>query len=672
MRSNTVTNGSSAAADFVAPSSPPPPRPKSPKPTRVVSSPPVPSSPTLGTRYRNLLACFDGRSSVVQSLLERCRDPEKGFPRNVHRCGELLVSNSFIAKECVVWLIKNGFCVSAPESAKIFSAMVADDILFEVHKEPQLSHCVFRFRTEDSVPVTTAALVAASEPVVVAPSASPPPGPLTSTNQALSSSNGAVPASSPKPSHAPSAPVLSSTASPLETSFQNLLKLGNRPNRRHLYRGPAAPLGEWISLSPMRSMSTLREAEWAPIVCGGCGAQNGTGSRQCTKCGVHLFRNPNGKPLRLLIKLLNGFNYELGCRLVCSSVQALDNELQVDDWRVDFPLYTERMRHVPHDVFVGHPDAGPLLCCCEKFDNLEEARTARMIIYTDRGVDVACVVGTDSRDLSERLKIVSRVLDTVGSPSLHVVTNARIQDELVEVERKFMQRTYKFGVLLMKEGQTKEEEFYANCEGSRHYEDFLSLIGKRVVLAEHKGFRGGLECKGHNSTGTHSVYEKLTFNEEGTLVLDPSFSGSVIEVMFHVATMLPFTDEQQLQRKRHVGNDVVVVIFREENARSTTFDPNTMRSQFNHVFVVVTPSRISPTTGECTHYHIQIANRPGVKPSRPFLPIPSVFKRNELFKLMFLIKLINAERAAMYAKDFAVRLARTRREVLADLQKRFY
>lgn len=33
--------------------------------------------------------------------------------------------------------------------------------------------------------------------------------------------------------------------------------------------------------------------------------------------------------------------------------------------------------------------------------------------------------------------------------------------------------------------------------------------------------------------------------------------------MFHVSTMLPFTvgDTQQLQRKRHIGNDIVAIIF---------------------------------------------------------------------------------------------------------------
>jgi RAP1 GTPase activating protein 1 len=35
--------------------------------------------------------------------------------------------------------------------------------------------------------------------------------------------------------------------------------------------------------------------------------------------------------------------------------------------------------------------------------------------------------------------------------------------------------------------------------------------------------------------------------------------------MFHVATYIPFTpeDRQQVERKRHLGNDIVVIVFRD-------------------------------------------------------------------------------------------------------------
>lgn len=51
--------------------------------------------------------------------------------------------------------------------------------------------------------------------------------------------------------------------------------------------------------------------------------------------------------------------------------------------------------------------------------------------------------------------------------------------------------------------------------------------------------------------------------------------------MFHVSTLLPFfpDDPQQVERKRHLGNDVVIVIFMD--APSEPFSPTIIRSQFN-------------------------------------------------------------------------------------------
>jgi hypothetical protein len=56
--------------------------------------------------------------------------------------------------------------------------------------------------------------------------------------------------------------------------------------------------------------------------------------------------------------------------------------------------------------------------------------------------------------------------------------------------------------------------------------------------------------------------------------------------MYHVSTLLPFSkeDPQQIQRKRHIGNDIVSVIFVDGVA---PFNPKTIKSQFLHVWIVV-------------------------------------------------------------------------------------
>lgn len=70
-----------------------------------------------------------------------------------------------------------------------------------------------------------------------------------------------------------------------------------------------------------------------------------------------------------------------------------------------------------------------------------------------------------------------------------------------------------------------------------------------------------------DATGTHSIFSTI----------------EDISIMFHVATMLPLDvkdqDQPILERKRHIGNDVVVLIFKDGH---TPIDPSTaFRSQFN-------------------------------------------------------------------------------------------
>lgn len=56
--------------------------------------------------------------------------------------------------------------------------------------------------------------------------------------------------------------------------------------------------------------------------------------------------------------------------------------------------------------------------------------------------------------------------------------------------------------------------------------------------------------------------------------------------MFHVSTQLPYErhDPQKLQRKRHIGNDIVCVVFLE--ADNTSFSPACIKSHFLHTFIL--------------------------------------------------------------------------------------
>ena len=135
---------------------------------------------------------------------------------------------------------------------------------------------------------------------------------------------------------------------------------------------------------------------------------------------------------------------------------------------------------------------------------------------------------------------------------------------------------FKFGVLHQRARQVTEEQLFGNRQMTPAFQEFLDLLGRKIDLKDHKGYRGGLDTR-HGQTGDTAVYEV--------------FRGR--EVLFHVASLLPYSpgDAQQLQRKRHIGNDIVAIVFQEE---PTPFSPDMIASHFLHAFVVVQP--VEPCT----------------------------------------------------------------------------
>ena len=132
--------------------------------------------------------------------------------------------------------------------------------------------------------------------------------------------------------------------------------------------------------------------------------------------------------------------------------------------------------------------------------------------------------------------------------------------------------------------------------------------------------------------------------------------------MYHVATLLPFsdTDAQQLQRKRHIGNDIVSIVFQEAN---TPFSPDMVTSHFLHAYIVVQPE---PSDSD-NLYRVSVTARSDVPYFGPSLPSPPVFRRGPQFRDWLLNKLINAETACYKAEKFSKLEQRTRATLLNNL-----
>ncbi|XP_031828343.1 uncharacterized protein LOC116425156 isoform X2 [Nomia melanderi] len=243
-------------------------------------------------------------------------------------------------------------------------------------------------------------------------------------------------------------------------------------------------------------------------------------------------------------------------------------------------------------------------------------------------------------------KMVKAINESLNVSTLMPVVCSGAGTLIARYDEHALVSRFKFGVLHQRAGQVTEEQLFGNRQITPAFQEFLDLLGQNIDLKDHKGYRGGLDTR-HGQTGDSAVYEV--------------FRGR--EVLFHVASLLPYSpgDSQQLQRKRHIGNDIVAIIFQEE---ATPFSPDMIASHFLHAFIVV--QVVDPCTSN-TRYKVSVTARNDVPWFGPALPTPAVFLRGVEFKEFLLTKLVNAENAAYKAEKFSKLELRTRSALLESL-----
>ena len=134
---------------------------------------------------------------------------------------------------------------------------------------------------------------------------------------------------------------------------------------------------------------------------------------------------------------------------------------------------------------------------------------------------------------------------------------------------------YKVGVIYIGNGQTKEAEILANDRGSKAFDLLLAGLGTKVPLKGAMFNTQGLSRE-NDSDGTHTY----------------AWRDRVAEIVFHVPTMMPTNlthDPQCVNKKQHIGNDFVNIIF---NESGLPFKFDTFPSQFNYVNIVITPEAL--------------------------------------------------------------------------------
>ncbi|KAG7226753.1 hypothetical protein INR49_014102, partial [Caranx melampygus] len=305
----------------------------------------------------------------------------------------------------------------------------------------------------------------------------------------------------------------------------------------------------------------------------------------------------------------------------------------------------EHFNYYTMDAALGH------LVFSMKYDVIGDQEHLRLMLRTKLKTHHDVIPISCLTEFPNVVQMAKLVCEEVNVDRFYPVLYPKASRLIVTFDEHVISNNFKFGVIYQKFGQTSEEELFGNMEESPAFVEFLEFLGHKIELHDFKGFRGGLDVT-HGQTGTESVY--TNFHNK--------------EIMFHVSTKLPYTegDSQQLQRKRHIGNDIVAIVFQEEN---TPFVPDMIQSNFLHAYVVV---QVENACTDNVTYKVSVTARDDVPFFGPALPDPAIFKKGPEFREFLFTKLINAEYACYKAEKFAKLEERTRSALLETLYEELH
>ncbi|CAF0813542.1 unnamed protein product [Rotaria sp. Silwood1] len=290
---------------------------------------------------------------------------------------------------------------------------------------------------------------------------------------------------------------------------------------------------------------------------------------------------------------------------------------------------------------------GPIIISYKHSIDQNKQRSIMSIIRTRLRTFIETI--SDIHSLSTPLDILRRLCEQCAITDIEYfdpVLCDGAHDLLLKYDESHVSNQHKFGIIYQRENQLTEEDIFSNETHNIAMDKFLDLIGTRVKLKDFRGFRGGLDVKS-DQTGTESIYEQFRNHE----------------IMFHVSTLLPYSksERQQLERKRHIGNDIVAIIFQETE---TIFNPACIASQFLHVYLVITP-----LNNDGTQFKVSVIHRDSVPSFGPNFNHSSSFNCDHTFKQWLLTKLINAELASCRASTFQKYQERTKMNLFDNLYR---
>eukprot|EP01133_Synstelium_polycarpum_P012298 gene12298-14418_t len=174
-------------------------------------------------------------------------------------------------------------------------------------------------------------------------------------------------------------------------------------------------------------------------------------------------------------RIENG-DYELSADVSSDlEVPAVENPEQCVLWYFNYFLGKK------HQNYLGVDETGEVFgASVLKEETPHGEPSYKTIVWTSNGIERQMVQAKHRQTLSA-IELVRRAAPKLQLKKLKEVDNSDILTDFKELEATQTELSYKFGVLLAKPGQSNEDEFYENLEGSAKYKEFLNLLGDHMA-----------------------------------------------------------------------------------------------------------------------------------------------------------------------------------------------
>ena len=135
--------------------------------------------------------------------------------------------------------------------------------------------------------------------------------------------------------------------------------------------------------------------------------------------------------------------------------------------------------------------------------------------------------------------------------------------------------TWETGVVYVRPGQSDDgKAILRNVHGSARYQNLLASLGTLVSLSD---------C---NPSCTHLGGLDYAEGEDGDVTY--VWQECVMQMVFHVTTLMPNLESGVSNKQRHIGNDYVTIVY-DDNCPSKYVPGSVVKGQFLSVEIVITP-----------------------------------------------------------------------------------